>query len=151
MLQLFPDEQLLTESTDGGVTLTTHRIAYEHKEWGRSYNQSIMLEHITSCENSYNTRVWLLIFGGVCFFGGLVAALNNNTEALGMGTLIAIVFGVLYWSSRSNLVIIASPSTKMFINVNGMKRDRVLEFINKVEQAKHKRILALNNRPNNII
>ena len=151
MLQLFPDEQLLTQSTDGGVTLTTHRIAYEYKEWGRSYNQSIMLEHITSCENSYNTQVWLLILSGLCFVGGLIAATNSNTEAFGMATIIAIICAVIYWLTRSNLVIIASPSTKMLIKVNGMKRDRVLEFINKVEQAKHKRILSLNNRPNSIV
>ena len=150
MLQLFPDEQLLTQSTDGGVTLTTHRIAYEYKEWGRSYNQSIMLEHITSCENAYNTQVWLLILGGLCFVGGLIAATNSNTEAFGMATLIAIVCTAIYWLTRSNLVIIASPSTKMLIKVNGMKRDRVLEFINKVEQAKHKRVLTLNNRPNSV-
>jgi hypothetical protein len=150
MLQLFSDEQLLTQSTDGGVTLTTHRIAYEYKEWGRSYNQSIMLEHITSCENAYNTQVWLLILSGLCFIGGLVAAANSNTETFGMATVIAIIFAAIYWLTKSNLVIIASPSTKMLIKVNGMKRDRVLEFINKVEQAKHKRILTLNNRQNNI-
>jgi hypothetical protein len=146
MLQLFPDEQLLTQSTDGGVTLTTHRIAYEYKEWGRSYNQSIMLEHITSCENAYNTHVFLLILGGLFFVGGLIAAINSNTEGFGITTLMAVICGTLYWLSRSNLVIIASPSTKMLIKVNGMKRDRVLEFINKVEQAKHKRVLTLNNK-----
>jgi len=151
MLQLFPDEQLLTQSTNGGVTLTTHRIAYEHKEWGRSYNQSIMLEHITSCENVYNAQVWLLIIGGLCFISGLFAAANNNTRPFGMMTLIAIICAGIYWLTKSNLIIIASPSTKMLIRVNGMKHDRVLEFINKIEQAKHKRMLVLNNRPNSIV
>jgi hypothetical protein len=146
MLQLFPDEHLLTESTDGGVTLTTHRIAYEYKEWGRSYNQSIMLEHITSCENAYNSQVWLLILSGLCFVIGLIAATNNNIQSFGMTTLIAIICAGLYWITRSNVVIIASPSTKMLIKVNGMERDKVLDFINKVEQAKHRRVLSLNER-----
>lgn len=151
MLQLFPDEQLITQSTDGGVTLTTHRIAYEYKEWGRSYNQSIMLEHITSCENAYNTQVWLLVLGGICFVIALLAATNGNTQGFGGATLIALVFAIIYWQTRSNLIIIASPSTKMVIKVNGMKRDRVLEFINKVEQAKHKRILTLSNKPTSVV
>jgi hypothetical protein len=146
MLQLFPDEHLLTESTDGGVTLTTHRIAYEYKEWGRSYNQSIMLEHITSCENAYNSQVWLLILSGLCFVIGLIAATNNNIQSFGMTTLIAIICAGLYWITRSNVVIIASPSTKMLIKVNSMERDKVLDFINKVEQAKHRRVLSLNER-----
>jgi hypothetical protein len=32
----------------------------------------------------------------------------------------------------------------MSINVIGMKNEKVLDFINKVEQTKHKRILSLN-------
>jgi hypothetical protein len=147
MLNLFPDEQIVTQSSDGAVTLTTHRICYEYKDWGRSYNQNIMLEHITSCENYYNTQVWLLVLSGICFVGGLAGA-NSNTGALTGGVLAALIFGLLYWLTRKNLIIIASPSTKMLIKVTGMKRDQVLNFINNVEQTKHKRILALNNRPN---
>jgi hypothetical protein len=148
MLTLFPDEQIVTQSSEGAVTLTKHRICYEYKDWGRSYNQNIMLEHITSCENYYSTQVWLLILGGLCLVGGLIAGANNNTAALSGGTLAALVCGLLYWLTRRNLVIIASPSTKMLIKVTGMKREQILNFINNVEQTKHKRILALNNRPN---
>ncbi|MBS1510275.1 MAG: hypothetical protein JST86_05500 [Bacteroidetes bacterium] len=151
MLQLFPDEQLLTQSTDGGVTLTTHRIACEYREWGRSYNQSIMLEHITSCENAYNSYVSLLILGGVCLVGGLIAAANNGTNAFGIASLLALTLFLVYWLTRSNVVIIASPSTRMRIKVDRMKRERVLEFINRVEQAKHRRILSLSNKPNIIV
>jgi hypothetical protein len=149
MLTLFPDEQIVTQSSEGSVTLTTHRICYEYKDWGRSYNQNIMLEHITSCENHFNTQVWLLLLGGLCLVGGLIAGTNNNnTAALSGGVLAALVCGLLYWLTRRNVVIIASPSTRMLIKVTGMKREQVLKFINNVEQAKHKRILTLNNRPN---
>jgi hypothetical protein len=150
MLQLFSDEKLLTQSLDGGVTLTTHRIVYEYKDWRRSYNQSIMLEHITSCENAYKTQVWSLILSGLCFVVGLIEATNNHIEQFGSATLVAIAFAAFFWFTKSNLMIIASPSTKMIINVKGMKRDRVLEFLNNVEQAKHKRLLTLNNRPSNV-
>ncbi|MBX9785577.1 MAG: hypothetical protein K2X48_20025 [Chitinophagaceae bacterium] len=148
MLTLFPDEQIVPQSSEGAVTLTTHRICYEYKEWGRSYNQNIMLEHITSCENYYHTQVWLLIVGGLCLVGGLIAGANSNTEALSIGTLVALICGLLFWITRRNFVIIASPSTKMQIKVTGMQRERILNFINKVEQTKHQRILTINNRNN---
>ena len=139
MITLFPDEEILTQSPEGMVILTTHRICYEYKELGRSYNQSIALEHITSCENFYNTQIWLLILGGIIFLGGLFAGTQNNSGALSIAILVAIVCGGLYLLTRQNFIIIASPSTKMKIKVTGMKREQVLSFINKVEQAKNKR------------
>ena len=146
MLTLFPDEQLITQSNDNAVTLTTHRICYEYKEWGRSYNQNIMLEHITSSENKYNTQIWLLIISILSFIGSLVCASGGNTEGFRVALFITLCCLALYWITRSNVIIIASPSTKMMIKATGMKREQVLEFINKVEQAKHKRLLNLNIR-----
>ena len=122
--------------------MTTHRIAYEYKEWGSSYYQSIMLEDITSCENSYSSQIWLLILGGLSAVGGLIAATNNNTESFGAGMLIALVFAALYWFTRRNVIIIGSPSTKMLVSVKGMQSDRILEFINKIELAKHNKSLT---------
>ena len=148
MLTLFPDEQLITESSGGEVTLTTHRLCYEYKEWGRAYNQNIMLEHITSCENRYNTHVWLLLLAGLCLLIGVVAGMGDNSVVLTMFILVAVVCFLAYQYTKSNFIIIASPSTKMKIKATGMKRERILEFINKVEQAKHKRVLSLNGRTN---
>jgi len=146
MIQLFPDEQLLTQSSGGEVTLTTHRITYEYVEWGRSYNQSIMLEHITSCENKYNTQVWLIMLGALSLVTGLILSSDANRDAFTVSIFVALACSVIYWLTRSNLIIIASPSTRMYIKVNGMNRDTVLGFINKVEQAKHRRVMQLNNR-----
>lgn len=146
MISLFPDEQLLTESTNGGVVLTTHRICYECKEIGRSYNQSIMLEHITSCENIYDSKLSLLTLAGVTIVIALLAISGGSIDTFVICSIISIVALIIYYLTRINLIIISSPSTKMRIVVTRMKRDRVLEFINKVEQAKHKRIISLNNK-----
>ncbi len=146
MLPLFNDEQVVTQSNEGRVILTTHRICLENKEWGNSYNQNIMLEHVTSCENRYKSQVWLLILAGLCVVWGLLNASHRGGSEFGMTVLVGLVLAGVYWITRKNSVIISSPSTKMYINVTGMGRDRVLDFINKVEQTKHKRIASLNNR-----
>jgi hypothetical protein len=102
-----------------------------------------MLEHITSCENHNITKNWLLIMAGLCLLIGLLSGTNGGLEVFGpMG----VVFGILFWSTRQNVIIIGSPSTKMLINVNGMKRQSVLDFINDIEQTKHKRVLTINNK-----
>ena len=146
MPTLFSDEQIVSSSDGDRVVLTTHRICYEHQEWGRSYNQSIMLEHITSCENNSVNKYWLLIIAGFLVFFGFFTAANGNLVALVVCGLIAVGLIVLHGFSRENLIVIGSPSTKMRINVTGMDKAKVLSFVNKIEQTKHERLLTLNNK-----
>lgn len=112
-----------------------------------------MLEHITSCENFYSSQIWLLALGGLFIVLGLItgatsSTYDNHSQAISLYILLALICGTLYWSSRRSYITIASPSTKMKINVAKMKKQQVLDFINKVELAKHKRISGLNNRSN---
>lgn len=143
MITLFPDEKIVSQSNGDRVILTTHRICYENKEWGRSYNQSIMLEHITSCENHYNSNNWLLVLAGFFIIFGTYTSGSGNGDLLGLGIIIGVFLLIGYWLTRRNLIIIGSPSTKMMINVTGMKREYVLSFINYIEQTKHKRVLSI--------
>lgn len=142
MLALFPNERVLTQSDNEAVTLTTHRILYEYKDWGKSYNQNIMLEHITSTENYSKSNVLLLILAilsGICS-----TAVMAGTPEIGLILILTgLVLYRLYRRSRKNLILISSPSTRMTINVGGMKREMVLTFINKVEQAKCARLSSI--------
>lgn len=144
MINLFPDEKIISSSDKEQVILTSHRICYEYKEWGKSYNQSIMLEHITSCENYSFTKYWLLILAFFSFAFTVFSAGENNEEGISIGVIITIILIFIYFLTRKSFVIIGSPSTKMEINVKGMKRDKVLFFINEIEHAKHSRLLNLN-------
>jgi len=134
-MKLFPDEKIIVEANDNIVVLTTHRICYEQKEWGKSQNLNIMLEHITSCENRYTSNIYFLILGVLGLAAGYIQPL-----LIGIGAL----FIILYFLSRKNVVYISSPSSTMRINVQGMKREAILAFIDNIEQTKHQRVLALN-------
>jgi hypothetical protein len=94
------------------------------------------------------SRPFLIIIGVLTFFGGFV--LDNELgggEGIVLGVLVAAMFTLLFWITRKNFVVISSPSMKIEINVKGMKREKILDFINTVELTKHKRILSLNNKP----
>lgn len=151
MLTLFPDEQIVSSSDGDKVVLTTHRICYEHKEWGRSYNQSIMLEHITSCEYQSVKSYGLLIIAGLLIVLDFWVVRDWETffyviNEFPIQRLIAIGLAILFWFTRYALIVVGSPSTKMLINVKGMNRGIALSFINKIEQTKQKRILSLNHK-----
>lgn len=146
MINLFPDEKIISTSEKDQVILTTHRICYEYKDWGKSYNQSIMLEHITSCENHSKNKYWLLIIAIFAFIFAIYSMGGNNVDSSLLGIAMVIMLVFFYFATRSNFIVIGSPSTKMKINVQGMKRENVLSFINKIEQTKHTRLLDINNK-----
>jgi len=145
MLTLFPGESIVTQSNGGIITLTTHRICKQEKEWGRSYNQDIMLEHITSCEERASSNVLLLVLSFIAFLFAIIAGMNRSndfTSAFAIG----IVLLVVYFLTRKKQITIGSPSTKMHINVVGMSGASITGFIDKVQQTKNNRIVELNKR-----
>lgn len=133
MLSLFEGEKIVTQSNDESVTLTTHRILYNNDSWGNSYNQNIGLEHITSCENRHISYVLLLVLA----VGSIVAGFSNG-EFVG-AILASITFLLIFKFTKRNILIISSPSTKISI-VAKMNKEKVLEFIDLIEETKFRRI-----------
>ena len=144
MLSLFPDEKIVSQSSDNSVTLTSHRICYEYKSFSQSYNQSIMLEHITSCENYSSSSIVALILSCVALVLTVSAGYGRQSDLVILLFTLCVASAIYYWLSRKNFIVISSPSTRMMIRTKGMRSDLVLSFINKVEQTKHSRLVKLN-------
>jgi hypothetical protein len=144
MIKLFEGEKIVSQSEHRLVelTLTTHRIFYEYSVWGNSYNQNIGLEHITSCENKYASNIVFAIISVVSVIFGFII----GTEiSIGIGFFLFVLFAIIYALTKQNNIIVGSPSTRMKIDVKGMKREKILEFIDLIEETKHKRISSLKN------
>ena len=144
MPKLFPEETIISTLKEETVTLTSHRICYENIRLGSSYNQSIMLEHITSCENYSVNKYWLLIMAGVVTIYGIMKQNDGTENALKYSLIIALILLVAFWITRHSLIVIGSPSTRMYVNVTGLNREDVLDFIDDIEQTKNKRLVSLN-------
>lgn len=142
-MQLFPDEYIITKSNDESVILTTHRISYNYSSFSRSQTQTIMLEHITSCEGekSSNKLSLVLAFLGVVLFVG--GTKDNNDVQVIVGVLLTILMVWKYVSSRKSNILISSPSSTIKIVGNGLSREQINDFINKVEHAKHQRLMSV--------
>ncbi|WP_126973300.1 hypothetical protein [Gynurincola endophyticus] len=143
MIDLFPDEQLVSSSDENSVVLTTHRIIYEYKELGKAFQQSILLEHVSSCENYYYSKFWYLITGLIT----LVAALGWSDiipASFFVLLLAASVFQFLvYVYTKKNVIAVGSASIKIIITVTGMERNDILAFINQIEHTVNQRNQSL--------
>ena len=143
-MTLFPDESVVIKSDDNAVTLTTHRICFEQKGFQTSGTKNIMLEHITSSESLTNKYYFWLI---VASFGILVL-LGGDNDIKVFGGIAGMVGIAAFFLTRKAFVKIASPTSEILINVKGMDRSKILEFIDKVEQTKHKRLSSIGTRTN---
>jgi hypothetical protein len=139
-MQLLSDEEILVSSNENRVVLTNLRIQRSTKDWGRSHQITIFLENISSIEMLYRSNPLLLVLTGFFFLVGLMtssAGYENDATLRFGGFILSIIFLGLWFYSKSRLVTIASNrGSKLNFRVDGMKTPDVLEFIDKVMQAK---------------
>lgn len=142
-MQLFPDEYVITSSNDNSVILTSHRITYNYASLNRSQTQTIMLEHITSCEREKSANklyLVLALIGTFIFVGG--TNIKNELQVF-LGAAFALIMGWQYLSSRKSLILISSPSATIKITGSSLSKEQIQSFINKVEHAKHQRLMSV--------
>jgi hypothetical protein len=137
---LFSGEEIIVSTNNNVITVTNMRIRKEVRTWGNSYNQSILLQHITSCEVKYRSNPVFLILFGICLLvaGYLTMQPYNDyyssSSPAAVPFVLSLSFLVVYIIDRHNYIVVASPSTKMFIRMQG-GRDASFDFISKVEAA----------------
>lgn len=138
-MKLFEGEKVVSQSIHSlvNLTLTTHRISYDYSVWGTSIIKSISLEHITSCENKYTSQIGFIVLAII----SLIIGFSIGTQAsMGIGFLSFITFSIIYAFTRQNNIIIGSPSTRIRVSVSGMEREKILDFIDLIEETKFRRI-----------
>jgi hypothetical protein len=138
---LLENERELNQSLDGLVILTTHRIKSSYKTWGYSDLQSIMLQHVTSCENKYRAFPVFLLLAAISLLAGIMYYANysdySDSPAKYGGLVFAVVFFLIYLASRKNTIVISSPSAKIYIPLKANDSDFAADFICKIEEAIH--------------
>ena len=131
--QLFNGETIISRTDRDEVILTSHRIRYQPS---KTNLVSFMLDTVTSIEfKYYSWPVFLAV--SVMFLIGAGVALNQGDQDIVLYLIIgAIIFGLLYFTSRRHVVKIASPSGVFQFVVKGMGTDKVLDFVNKIEKTR---------------
>lgn len=137
---LFERERLISQSDNNEITLTSHRIRYNSSSTGRGHVISIALEKISSIEIHYKSWILVLLLGILFVGAGIIIGANNNGEAMILVLILGGVCILLYFLTRKHVVTISSDGgAKINFETKGMKRETLLDFINKIEVAKSNR------------
>lgn len=140
-MDLLLNEKQIVLSNDDKVVLTNYRVYMKNKSWGNNYYISIFLEDISSVENKYTSKITYLFYA---LFGILISVISSNSTNINIqqiipsiGVLAAIIFFVLWSSSRKNVISIASNGgSKLEFLVDGMSEKNIENFIYDVLNAK---------------
>jgi len=127
------EEQLDTLSN---TVLTNYRIL---KEEENSYKISIFLEKISSIEMHYKQKIYLILLGICSVFGGLYIA-QGEEMIITAGIILGVVFIIAYFVTRKHVITITPDGGKnLDIEVQGVKNERIEEFITNIQKAKQEK------------
>ena len=140
-MNLLKDETILTASEDNRVILTTHRIRYDAGSNGDSTMTSIMLEHISSVQLNTRSYPILLLIGFVLIVSGFITSYQSyGPSAQPVLLVIGFIVGILYFFTKQHTCIISSDGgSRIEFSTTNMRRQNLLEFIDKIEDAQSKR------------
>ncbi|MDN5203714.1 hypothetical protein QQ008_20155 [Fulvivirgaceae bacterium BMA10] len=134
---LLDGESIITQSGDKSITLTNYRLRFLSKYAGRDHLVSILLEKIASIEIVYKGYQLFLSIGIVSFVFGIFLGFFVEQQTFFLALVIGAISIVLYITTRRHVVTIASDGgSKINFHARNMKVEMLLEFINKVENAK---------------
>jgi hypothetical protein len=134
---LLPNEQIVTQTDYGVLTLTTKRVRYDSVLWGRSHLVSITLGSVASCGLVTRSYRLLLLLGGIAFVASFLQAGAGFWGLLVAG---AVLVGA-YWFTRKTVISVASNGGESILfPTQGMKREAVLAFVEAVEREKLKEV-----------
>lgn|SRR5690554_1767751 len=134
-MELSPKERTLFRSDSGELILTSRRVRFTSGPASRRKVVSLMLEHVTSCRLVAVSHPSLLIVAAVTFIGGVLVQASVQWPVVFYGTVIAAVLVVLYNLGRLQMIVIASPSAAIRLNVRRMKMEAAASLIDQVEIA----------------
>ncbi|MFI5136472.1 MAG: hypothetical protein ACHQIM_01510 [Sphingobacteriales bacterium] len=140
-MNLLKDETIITTSNENALTLTTHRIRADFSAGSEARFTSIMLQHVSSVQLS--TRSYPILIGIAILLVILGIAIGNDHTGNSSVPVILILAGVIsasayFFYKQHNCVIASDGGSKIEFSTTGMKREVLIDFLDKIEQAKAK-------------
>ena len=147
-MKLLPNEKMLVTSDNNKLALTNQRISLTENAWGGGYFISIFLENISSIEKKFKTDTVFLLIGCFALFFGYVFFTNGEERDHGTATVISSlgIICLIFWVISWKYVVTISSNGGASLNfvVNGIKRERVDDFLDKLSLAQAERMKSLN-------
>lgn len=134
---LLDGEHVVMQSDDGMVVFTNLRFRYSYSKFGKADIVGMLLEKISSVEIHYRSMTFLIMLGSILFLlGVMVGVVEHELSYVLLGAVGGGLLILLYFLSRKHFITICSDGgSKIHFYTRGMNSDRVLEFVNKLEEA----------------
>src|ERR1700722_5496138 len=129
-------EQVVLQSQDGTLTVTTHRVRHVTKRTGSAKFTSIMLEAVTSCEVTHTSYPALIAVAVIAFLAGLALSSSRDATPSVYGGVVAAILVGLYFLMRRQVVRLSSPSAHIEKDLAGISFDQATGVVDAVESAK---------------
>jgi hypothetical protein len=133
-MELLPGERRVSESSDGTVVLTSHRVRLDQ---GSRQFVSIPLEEVASCSIGTHSYPVLLVLAAVVWLGAFqFAGERVGTIPFLIGGLVGALIALLYVVTREQVIVIASAGESIRIRTRGMSRADCVQFVDDLERAR---------------
>lgn len=136
-MNLLDDETVVLESDNNELVLSTHRVRFNARTWGRSHVTSLMLDQVCSCEIRYWSHPVLLVMAAAALILGLA-----SDDGARIGLLVALVCLIIYWLGRRQVLTIRSAGAAINARMSGGNVKTAERFIDEVERLKNRRHLG---------
>lgn len=145
-MKLLQNEEIVSNSDDSSIILTTTRIYKKEKAWGHSYSIYVFLEDISSTEITYKSNIFLLILTVISILAFAVFAGMEFQELreLKQSPVLLIpisIFLLLWWLTKKHIISLTTHSGKsLTFIVTKISKERIEDFVHKLQTAKAKRL-----------
>jgi len=144
-MKLLAGERALREAGEpGGIhfVLTTHRVRLEKQGIGQGQLVSIMLDEIASCAITRRSQPVILVIGAIFAILGVGYGFSTDRPAaLFFGLVLGGLCLGLYLLTRQMVLEVGSADATIRLNIGGMSFASVVEIVDAIEEAKHRRYL----------
>ena len=141
-MELMNNENVVSESDNKEIVLTTHRIRHSIKRWGKSRITSIMLEELDSCEIRTISSPLFLFFAALIALGGFII----GDDFVVYGFVVGLLFAAFYYFTRFQVISLKSSSSIINLRTTGMSLEMARSFIDTVEATKQNRYLLTHSK-----
>ena len=133
-MELLPGERMVSESSDGTVLLTSHRLRFDR---GTRQFVSISLDQVASCSIGTRSHPILLVLAAVVWLGSFqFAGERMGTIPFVIGAIVGALIVLLYVVTREQNIVIASAGETIRIRTRGMTRAACIQFVDDLERAR---------------
>ncbi len=107
-METLEGEQMVLEADNKTLILTTHRVRHSAQRGGSARVVSIMLDEVSSCEETHSTYRTLLSLAALAVLAGLVLNNERDGSPIVIGVFVAFCFVIAYFATAK-----AGPSDRL--------------------------------------